>query len=98
LLDGLTRSPVVRPNQLEPVEDVLGAGCRPHGEEMVIRIGEGSTAADGHETRVAVFREDHSSQHSLLLTSTLVVSSASLRPSSQRLLQKCLKLFLLWLS
>jgi hypothetical protein len=28
----------------------------------VIRIGEGPTAADRHETRVAVFREDHS-QH-----------------------------------
>jgi hypothetical protein len=28
---------------------------------MVIRIGEGSTAADRHEARVAVFREDHSS-------------------------------------
>src|SRR5437879_6305888 len=34
LLDGLTRPRVVRPNQLEPVEDVLGAGCRPQGEEM----------------------------------------------------------------
>ena len=59
LLDGLTRSRVVRPNQFEPVEDVLGARCRPQGEEMVIRIGESSTAADCHETRVTVFGEDH---------------------------------------
>jgi hypothetical protein len=28
----------------------------------VIRIGEGPTAADCHETRVAVFREDHTQQ------------------------------------
>ena len=30
--------------------------------ELVIRIGEGPTAADRHEARVAVFREDHSQQ------------------------------------
>ena len=28
----------------------------------MIRIGEGSTTADRHETRVAVFREDHAQQ------------------------------------
>jgi hypothetical protein len=44
---------------LEAVKDVLRARGRPQGEELVIRIGEGSTAADRHETRVAVFREDH---------------------------------------
>src|SRR5207245_5501003 len=59
LLNRLTRSRVLRPSRLEPVEDVLRARCRPQGEELVIRIGEGPTAADRHETRVAVFREDH---------------------------------------
>jgi hypothetical protein len=34
----------------------------PQGEELVIRIGEGPTAADRHETMVAVFREDHTRQ------------------------------------
>src|SRR3989475_8088036 len=34
----------------------------PIGREAVIRIGEGPTAADRHETRVAVLREDHT-QH-----------------------------------
>src|SRR6266571_4302210 len=62
LLNRLTRSRVLRPTRLEPVEDVLRARCRPQGEELVIRIGEGPTAADGHETRVAVFREDHTQQ------------------------------------
>ena len=59
LLDGLTRSWVLRLSRLEEDEDVLRARCRPQGEEMVIRIDESSTAADRHETRVAVFREDH---------------------------------------
>src|SRR5207248_10382396 len=62
LLNRLTRSRVLRPSRLEPVEDVLRARCRPQGEELVIRIGEGPTAADRHETRVAVFREDHTQQ------------------------------------
>jgi hypothetical protein len=60
LLNRLTRARVLRPNRLEPVEDVLRACCRPEGEELVIRIGEGPTAADRHETRVAGFREYHS--------------------------------------
>ncbi len=59
LLNRLTRSRVLRLSRLEEVKDVLRARCRPQGEELVIRIGEGSTAADRHETRVAVFREDH---------------------------------------
>jgi hypothetical protein len=59
LLDRLTRSRVLRPSRLEEVKDVLSARCRPQGEELVIRIGEGSTAADRYETRVAVFWEDH---------------------------------------
>jgi hypothetical protein len=59
MLDCLTRARVLRPNRLEEVEDVLRARCRPQGEELVIRIGEGSTAADRHETRVTDFREDH---------------------------------------
>jgi hypothetical protein len=62
LFDCLTRSRVFRPSRLEPVEDVLGARCRPQGEELVIRIGEDPTTADRHETTVVVFREDQS-QH-----------------------------------
>src|ERR1700730_17729460 len=64
LLNRLTRSRILRPSRLEPVEDVLRARCRPQGEELVIRIGERSTAADRHETRVAVFWEDHAQQPS----------------------------------
>jgi len=59
MLDRLTRSRILRPSRLEEVKDVLRARCRPQGKELVIRIGEGSTAADRHETRVSVFREDH---------------------------------------
>src|SRR5207248_182620 len=56
------RSRVKRPSRLEEVKNVLRAQCRPKSEELMIRIGEGSTTADRHETRVAVFREDHT-QH-----------------------------------
>src|SRR4029077_10203070 len=66
LLDRPTRSQVLRLSRLEEVKDVLRACRRPQGEELVIRIGEGPTAADRHETRVAVFREDH---HAPLLLS-----------------------------
>ena len=59
LVDRLTRSPVLWLSRLEEVEYVLRARCRPQSEETVIRIGEGPTAADRHETRVALFREDH---------------------------------------
>lgn len=62
LLDRLTRSEVVMLNGLKEIKDVLGAQCRPQSEEPVIRIGEGPAAPDGHETRIAVFREDHT-QH-----------------------------------
>ena len=55
LLDRLTRSRVLRLNRLKEVKDVLRAGCRPQGEEMMIRIGEGPATADRHETRVAIF-------------------------------------------
>src|SRR6266513_5116197 len=61
LLNRLTRSRVLRPSRLEPLEDVLRARCRPQGEELVIRIGERPTAADRYETTVAVLREDHTS-------------------------------------
>ena len=64
LLNRLTRSWVFRPSRLEPVEDVLRARCRPQGEEPVIRIGEAPTTADRDETRVAIFREDHTQQPS----------------------------------
>ena len=59
LLDRLARSRVFRPRRLKEVQDVLGARCRPQGQALVIRIGEGPTAADRHETRVADFGEDH---------------------------------------
>src|SRR4030088_647021 len=60
-LDRATRSRVLRPSRLEEVQDVFRARCRPQGEELVIRISEGPTAADRHETRVAFFREDQPS-------------------------------------
>jgi hypothetical protein len=59
MLDRLTRPWVLRLNRLEEVKDVLRARCRPESEEMVIRIGEGPTAADRHEARVPDLREDH---------------------------------------
>src|SRR5579859_4350353 len=60
--DRLTRSRVRRLRRREEVKDVLRARYRPQGEELVIRVGEDPTTADRHETRVAVFREDHA-QH-----------------------------------
>ena len=59
MLDRLTRSRVLRLSRLEEVKDVLRARCRPKGKELVIRIGEGPTAADRHEARVPDLREDH---------------------------------------
>jgi hypothetical protein len=59
MLDRLTRSWVLRLSRLEEVKDVLRTGCRPKSEEMVIRISEGSAAADRHEARVPDLREDH---------------------------------------
>jgi hypothetical protein len=41
MLDRLTWSWVVWLSQLEKVENVLCARCRPKSEEMVIRVGEG---------------------------------------------------------
>ena len=48
MLDCLTRPWVLRLSRLEEVKDVLRARCRPESEAMVIRISEGSTAADRH--------------------------------------------------
>jgi hypothetical protein len=59
MLDRLTRSWVLRLSRLEQVKDVLRARCRPESQELVIRIGEGPTAADRHEARVSDLREDH---------------------------------------
>jgi hypothetical protein len=56
MLDRLTRTWVLRLSRLEEVKDVLRARCRPKSEELVIRIGEGSTAADRHEARVPDLR------------------------------------------
>ena len=74
LLDRVARPWVFRPSRLEQVKDVLRARCRPQGEELVIRIGEGATAADRYETRAAVFREDHTAH--LLLASVQHVTHA----------------------
>ena len=74
LLDRVARSGALRPSRLEAVKDVLRARCCPQGEEVVVRIGEGPTAADRHETRVAVFREDHTAH--LLLASVQHVTHA----------------------
>jgi hypothetical protein len=51
---------------------VLRASCRPQGEEMVIRISEGPTAADRHEARVPDLREDHGWQSFLLASAPRV--------------------------
>jgi len=59
LLDRLTRTRIVGPSGLEEVEDVLGARCRPQGQAVVVRISERPTAANRHEARVALLREDH---------------------------------------
>jgi hypothetical protein len=59
MLNCLTRSWVLRLRRLEQVEDVLCARCRPKGEELLIRIGEGPAAADRDEARVSDLREDH---------------------------------------
>jgi len=69
------------PSRLEQVKDVLRARCRPQGEELVIRIGEGPTAADRYETRVTVFREDHNAH--LLLASVQHVTHAPWVPSGR---------------
>jgi hypothetical protein len=66
ILDRLARPWVLGLSRLEEVKDVLRASCRPKGEEMVIRISEGPTAADRHEARVPDLREDHG-WHSFLL-------------------------------
>ncbi len=59
MLDRLARSRVLRLSQLEHVKDVFRARCRPQSQKLVIRIGEGPTAADRHEARVSDLRENH---------------------------------------
>src|SRR4051794_31432474 len=59
VLDRLTRSWVFRLSRLEQVKDVLRARCRPKSQELMIRIGEGPTAADRHEARISDLRQDH---------------------------------------
>jgi hypothetical protein len=59
MLDRLSRSWVFWPSRLEKVKNVLCARCRPQSQEMVIRIGEGPTAADRHEARISDLLEDH---------------------------------------
>ena len=59
MLDCLARSWVRRLSRLEQVQDVLCAQCRPKSEEVMIAVGEASTAADRHEARVSDLRQDH---------------------------------------
>jgi hypothetical protein len=59
VLDRFTWSWVLRLSRLEQVKDVLRARRRPQSEEMVIRISEGPTATNRHETRVPNLWEDH---------------------------------------
>ena len=59
MLDRLTRSWVLRLSRLEQVKNVLCARCRPKSQKLVIRIGQGATAADRHKARVSDLREDH---------------------------------------
>src|SRR5262249_16452251 len=47
MLDRPARSRVLRPSRLEEVKNVLRAQCRPKSEELMIRIGEGSTPGFG---------------------------------------------------
>src|SRR5438309_876843 len=77
--DRATRSLVFRPSRLEEVQDVFRARSRPQGEEMVIGISEGPTAADRHETGVAFFRENQPSTAlaRIRVTSTAMPSAPS---------------------
>jgi hypothetical protein len=59
LLDCVTRPRVRRLRRLKEVQDVLRTRSRPQGEQVMVRIRECATAADGDEARVANFGEDH---------------------------------------
>jgi hypothetical protein len=59
MLDRLARSWILRPSQLEEVENVLCARGCPQSEQLVVRISEGPSAADRHEARVSDLREDY---------------------------------------
>src|SRR5919197_772897 len=61
-LDRHTRSSIVGLSRLEQAEDVLRARCRPESEEVVMRLGEGTTATRRHEAGVSDLREDHRRQ------------------------------------
>ena len=65
-LDRLTRAQVLRLSCLEEVQDVLRTGGRPQGQELVIRIDERPTAADGDEARVALFGKDYATPFMIL--------------------------------
>ena len=88
LLNRPTWSWVVRLSRLEEIKDMLRARRRPQSEELVIRIGEGSTTANRHETRVAVFRQDHTQRPFCLLSGESVadpnLSSNSTSPTGRR--------------
>jgi len=59
MLDGLPWPWIIGMSRLEQVQDVLGARCRPEGEQVMVRVREGSAAADRHQARVAHRRKDH---------------------------------------
>jgi hypothetical protein len=58
-VDRPTRTLIVRSHVLEVLQDMLGAGGRPQGKEPMIRVGERPTPTDGHQTRIAHPRENH---------------------------------------
>jgi hypothetical protein len=59
VFDGLTRTRISRMFGLEQVQDVFSARGGPQCEEVVIRVRQGPTAADGHEPGVWHLRQDH---------------------------------------
>ena len=80
LLDRLTWPWVFRPSRLEEVKDVLRARCRPQGEELVIRIGEGPRRRMVTK-RGPRSRQDHTAH--LLLASAQRVTHAPRVPTGR---------------
>src|SRR4051794_20601681 len=55
---------------------MLRARCRPQSEKMVVRISEGATAADGHESKVALLGQDQLDASSRLCRTSLRVNTS----------------------
>ena len=58
-LDRVTRPCVGRAFRLEEVQNVLGAGRRPKGDQAMVEVRERSPATDGDEARVTLLRQNH---------------------------------------